>query len=373
MIDLKKFFLKEQQDTVFLLYVLLLLGMGLIMLYSASFPSAYYETGDAAYYFKHQLRYAILGVASMVIMSKFDYHYLRYFSAIIMVATFILLGAVRIPGIGVVRNNARRWLMIGGLSFQPSELAKLAIIIDFSASIARKKEYMKTFRYGIFPYLLRLAPVCFLIYREPHLSGAILVAGIGAALLFVGGIRWRWVVLGLGAVALFITALLNGWIDYNQSRIAMWHDPFIDASGAGYQLSQSIITIGSGGLLGLGLGQGRQKFRFLPEEHNDFIFAIVCEELGLIGATLIMAVFAVMIVRGYQIARAAKDRFGSLLAVGVTTHFAMQTFLNIAVVTGLFPTTGVSLPFFSFGGTALFGQLVEAGIVLSVSRLAEEK
>ena len=203
--------------------------------------------------------------------------------------------------------------------------------------------------------------------HEPHLSGAVLILGVGAALMLVGGINWAWVLGAMGAAAAFLYFALFV-VGYNTSRIQFWLNPWADAQNKGYQLSQSLITIGSGGLLGVGLGKSGQKFLFLPEEHNDFIFAIICEELGLIGATIIMLLFAALILRGYWIALHTRHRFGSLMVIGVTTLVAMQTFLNIAVVTGLLPTTGISLPFFSYGGTALCIQLAEMGLVLSVSR-----
>ena len=227
---------------------------------------------------------------------------------------------------------------------------------------------MRTTRYGILPYLLIMGVLAVLMMLEPHLSGTVLILGTGAALMLVGGIRWAWVGAALGFVGGVAALMLTGVIQYGQSRIAMWQNPFIDPRGEGYQLSQSLISIGSGGLLGVGLGKSRQKFLYLPEQHNDFIFAIICEELGLIGATIIMLLFAALILRGYWIALHTRDRFGCLLVVGVTTLIAMQTFLNIGVVTGLLPTTGISLPFFSYGGTALSIQLAEMGIVLSVSR-----
>ena len=227
---------------------------------------------------------------------------------------------------------------------------------------------MRTTRYGILPYLLILGVLAVLMLLEPHLSGTVLILGTGAVLMLVGGIHWAWVGAAISAVGAVAGLMITGVITYGQSRIAMWQNPFIDPRGEGYQLSQSLISIGSGGLLGVGLGKSRQKFLYLPEEHNDFIFAIICEELGLIGATIIMLLFAALILRGYWIALHARDRFGSLLVVGVTTLIAMQTFLNIGVVTGLLPTTGISLPFFSYGGTALSIQLAEMGIVLSVSR-----
>jgi len=358
-------------DLPFFLLVLLLTAIGLVMLLSASFPSAYYETdnNNPVYYFVRQGIFAVLGVAVMLLVSRINYQRLRGAAKGLMFITLILLVLVLIPGIGITRNNATRWLGVGSLlTFQPSEIAKLAVIIYFSDSISRKKDKMRTTRYGVLPYLLILGVLAVLMLMEPHLSGTVLIVGTGAVLMLVGGIRWIWVGIAAAGVGVVATLMMTGVIEYGQSRIAMWQNPFIDPQGAGYQLSQSLISIGSGGLLGVGLGKSRQKFLYLPEEHNDFIFAIVCEELGLIGASIIMLLFAALILRGYWIALHARDRFGSLLVVGITTVIAMQTFLNIGVVTGLLPTTGISLPFFSYGGTALCIQLAEMGVLLSVSR-----
>ena len=359
-------------DLPFCLLTLLLTAIGLVMLLSASFPSAYYETKnhDPTYYFVRQGIFAVMGVAAMFIIGKINYQRFRGIAKVLLFVSIILLALVIIPGnpLAVTRNNATRWLGVGELlTFQPSEIAKVAVVLYFSDSISRKKNQMQTFRYGILPYAILLVLTAGLVALEPHLSGALLILGVGAVLMLVGGINWGWVfgAMGLAGGALYFILFVIG---YNTSRIEMWHNPWADASDKGYQLSQSLITIGSGGLLGLGLGKGRQKFLYLPEEHNDFIFAIICEELGLIGATVIMILFAALILRGYWIALHARDRFGSLLVVGVTSLVAMQTFLNIAVVTGLLPTTGISLPFFSYGGTALSIQLAEMGIVLSVSR-----
>lgn len=355
-------------DLPFCFLVLLLTAVGLVMLLSASFPSAYYETGNATHYFIRQAAFAGMGVAVMFFVGRLNYQSFRPLARPALYVAIILLILVLIPGIGITRNNATRWLGVGELfTFQPSEIAKVAIVLYFSDSISRKKDKMRTARYGVAPYVIWIGLVAGLVALEPHLSGAILIAGAGAVLMLVGGIQWRWVLSAVGAAAglLYLVLFVIG---YNTSRIEMWFNPWQDAQGKGYQLSQSLITIGSGGLWGVGLGKSNQKFLFLPEEHNDFIFAIVCEELGLIGASIIMVLFAALILRGYWIALHARDRFGSLLAVGVTTLIAMQTFLNIGVVTGLLPTTGISLPFFSYGGTALSMQLAEMGIVLSVSR-----
>ena len=360
-------------DLPFCLLVLMLTAIGLVMLLSASFPSAYYETKDQnpLYYFIRQGIFAIMGIAAMFFIGKINYQRFRGAAKILLYLAIFLLILVIIPGnpIAVTRNNATRWLGVGSLfTFQPSEIAKVAVVVYFADSISRKKDKMRTTRYGILPYLLIMGVIAFLMMLEPHLSGTVLILGAGAVLMLVGGIRWIWVVAAAGFAGTIATLMMTGVIKYGQSRIAMWQNPFIDPRGDGYQLSQSLISIGSGGLLGVGLGKSRQKFLYLPEEHNDFIFAIVCEELGLIGAGIIMILFAALILRGYWIALHARDRFGSLLVVGVTTLIAMQTFLNIGVVTGLLPTTGISLPFFSYGGTALSMQLAEMGIVLSVSR-----
>ena len=360
-------------DLPFLVLVLLLTGIGLVMLLSASFPSAYYETDgkNPMSYFIRQGVFAIMGLAAMLLISKINYQRFRGLAQPLLFLSIILLVLVLIPHnpIAITRNNATRWLGIPGtsLQFQPSEVAKVAVVLYFSDSISKKKDRMRTFRYGILPYAIILVVLAALVGLEPHLSGAILIMGAGAVLMLVGGIHWGWVG-GAAAAAGGLLYVVLFVIGYNTSRIEMWHNPWADAQGKGYQLSQSLISIGSGGLLGVGLGRSRQKFLFLPEEHNDFIFAIVCEELGLIGTSIIMLLFAALILRGYWIALHARDRFGSLLVVGVTTLIALQTFLNISVVTGLLPTTGISLPFFSYGGTALSIQLAEMGIVLSVSR-----
>mgnify|MGYP000544704130 FL=1 len=359
-------------DLPFCLLVLMLMGIGLVMLLSASFPSAYYDNNDPIKYFRQQSVFAIAGVAGMFLIGKINYQRFRGAAKPLLYLSIVLLVLVIIPGnpIALTRNHATRWLGIRNTSFQfqPSEVAKMAVVLYFSDTISKKKDKMNTTRYGVAPYLLILGVLSVLMMLEPHLSGTVLILGAGAVLMLVGGINLTWVaaaVAGAGGVAFL---MFSGVIKYGQSRLAMWQNPWLDSQGDGYQLVQSLLSIGSGGLWGVGLGKSLQKFKYLPEEHNDFIFAIVCEELGLIGATVIMLLFAALILRGYWIALHARDRFGSLLVVGVTTLIAMQTFLNIGVVTGLLPTTGISLPFFSYGGTALMIQLAEMGIVLSVSR-----
>ena len=366
---------KGPVDLPFLVLVLMLTVIGLIMLFSASFPSAMNEYGDPTYYVRRQGAFAAAGIAAMLAMGKFNYQRLRGISTIALIGSMVLLACVLVPGLGFSEGGATRWLrlfLVAGPTYQPSEVAKLGIIIYFAATISQRKDRMRTFRYGILPYACILAVYAVLMLMEPHMSGCILLLGIGAVMMVVGGMQWGWIAAG-GALAggglymMLFTDLMEK-IGYNSSRIQTWRDPWWDAGDKSYQMAQSLIAIGSGGLLGVGLGKSRQKFMFLPEEHNDFIFAIVCEELGYIGAGLILVLFALLILRGYWIAIHARDRFGALLVVGVITQIGLQTFLNVAVVTGLIPATGISLPFFSYGGTALVIQLVEMGIVLSVSR-----
>lgn len=364
---------KGSMDIPFLLLTLLLTGIGLMMLFSASFPSAYYETGSAGYYFKRQAIFAAAGIVAMLVVGRFNYQRWRGAAKMLMVLAIFLLLLVIIPGVGITKNNATRWLGIDGvLTFQPSEIAKLAVIVYFADSISKKKERMRDLREGVLPYGVWLAVIAALMLLEPHLSGTILIVGTGAIMMAVGGMPAWLIGAGVGGVAAaawgFVALVDAGIISYGASRINMWHNPWLDSSDDGYQMVQSLIAIGSGGLLGTGLGKGRQKFLYLPEESNDFIFSTVCEELGLIGASLILLVFALLLLRGFWIALHARDRFGTLLVVGVMSHLGLQVFLNVAVVTGLVPATGISLPFFSYGGTALLLQLVEIGLVLSVSR-----
>ena len=357
-------------DTPFFLLVLLLLTMGVVMVLSASFPRAYYDPGNitggnAAYYFVRQLLFALLGTGVMLLASKLPMGFYRRYSFPFLAFALVLL--MLVPFVGVKVNGSRRWLGVGGLTLQPSELAKLAVILSFSVLICRMRGRMRTFRYGILPFGAILCAIVGLLVLEPHFSASIIIIAIGGVMLFLGGVRLGWFI-GAAIAAGSALAVLLAFFPYASSRITTWRDPFSSSSDEGYQIVQSLYSIGSGGLSGLGLGGSRQKFLYLPEEHNDFIFSIVCEELGLIGATIIMLLFAALILRGYWIALHARDRFGSLLAVGMTTFVGLQVFLNIGVVTGLLPATGISLPFFSYGGTALCIQLVEMGVVLSVSR-----
>ena len=355
-------------DLPFTALTLLLLTIGVVMVLSASYARAYYSasTGhNAAYYFMRQLGFALAGTAAMFVISRFPMEFYRRMSFPVLAAAIALLALV--PFIGVSQGDARRWIDLGFTTFQPSEIAKIAVILYFSALICKFKGAMGTFRYGILPFAAVLLIIVALLVLEPHFSAAIIIIAIGAAMLFLGGVKLGWFI-GVGAAALAGLAVIIAFFPYASGRISTWLDPFANTSGDGYQIVQSLYSIGSGGLFGLGLGQGRQTYMYLPEEHNDFIFAVVCEELGFAGAIAILLLFAALIVRGYYLALHMRDRFSFLVTAGITTLLAIQVILNVAVVTNLVPCTGISLPFFSYGGTALLIQLAEMGIILSASR-----
>jgi len=357
-------------DFPFLILVIVLMGIGLLMLFSASYATAYYEGQSSTYYFVRQAVFAVAGIAIMFIISFMDYRRFRVLSPLLLLVSIALLVLVLFIGKG--NFGEKRWISLGFIQFQPSEIAKVAVIFFFSSMISVNSEKMHTFRYGVLPYIAVLAVIGGLMFLEPHLSGAILIVGVGAALMFMGGTHWGWFAgaIGTGVVA---GAAAISFLDYARQRVQTWLDPFSDPRGDGYQIIQSLYAIGSGGALGLGFGNSRQKYLYLPEAHNDFIFAIVCEELGFIGAIIILSLFALLIIRGYWIALHARDKFGSLLAGGITTMIALQVVLNIGVVTGVLPVTGAALPFFSYGGTALLILLAEMGVVLSVSRYIPAK
>lgn len=354
-------------DIPFLILTLLLLCVGLIMLFSASYVDAIYNTKghDGAFYFKNQGMYALLGIVVMLVASRFNYHKLHYFALPLMVVSLLLLAAV-IP-FGVEHNGATRWLKIG-IEFQPSEIVKFALILCFASMITIwGPKRMRTFRYGILPFVAIIGVIALLLVKQPHLSATVIIGVTGIVMIFLGGANLAWLIsMGVAGVAGCVGLIFL--LPHAMARVKVWLDPFSDFRGDGWQGAQSLMAIGSGGFWGLGLGQGRQKHLFLPEPANDFIFSVVCEELGMVGAVLIMIVFAALIIRGFQIALRAPDRFGTLLVAGITTQIAVQTIFNMGVVTGLLPVTGAALPFFSYGGTSLLMLLGEVGIILGVSR-----
>lgn len=358
---------KGGMDVTFLIIVLTLLAFGLIMMFSASYAYAYYRFGDSFNFIKKQALFAVAGVFLMIVISHIDYHKLKKLAYPLYIFTLILLVVVLfMPPL----NGARRWIQIGEvLSIQPSEIMKFAIIILFALIISKNYKKMGTFVYGVVPFMIFFGIVAVLMMLEPHISGTLLIAVIALSLMFVGGTKYRYFFVLAGLIVLGVAAIvmIKG-VDYAMVRINGWLDPFHDTQDETYQTVQSLIAIGSGGFMGLGLGQSRQKYLFLPEPQNDFIFAIVCEELGFIGAAIIILLFLLFVYRGFSIAAKAPDKFGMLVAVGLTVQIGIQAMLNIAVVSNTIPNTGISLPFFSYGGSALFMQLCEMGVLLNISR-----
>ena len=363
--------LREQPspDVPFLVVLLALLSYGLIMLFSAGYAVALYRRGDAYTYIRPQLLFAALGAAAMYAASLVDYHVWHKLAWPVMGLSLILLVVVLFMP---EYNGCKRWIVLPGLgTLQPSEIAKFAVVLVFSHIISLNHDRMHSFAGGVLPFGLILGVVTVLMLLEPHLSGTLLILGIGAVLMFVGGTGLKWFVLaGVSGVAAIGAAvvIMPDLVPYAADRLNSWLDPFADPLGDGHQTIQSLYAIGSGGAAGLGLGNSRQKHLFVPEPQNDFIFSIVCEELGFVGACAVVGLFVLLLWRGITLAAHAPDRFGALLVVGFTVQVALQAVLNMAVVTNTIPNTGISLPFFSSGGTSLMMLLGEMGVVLSVSR-----
>jgi len=361
-------------DAVFFTVVIALLCFGLVMMYSAGSAWSQYYYGTDTYYLRRQAVFAVIGVALMIVLAHFDYTRLKkwYFLLGIWGATVAMLGAVLL--FGRTANGAQRWLEIPGIgSMQPSEVAKFTVVLMLAWFADRAGGRLKRFRsfgWSVLPPLLALGTIVPLVMLERHLSATVIIVVTAFVVIFNSEIHWGYLVgaLGLGGAGVAFAIKLNLFAEYATARIPVWKDPFIDPLGLGYQTIQSLYAISAGGIFGLGLGNSRQKQLYLPEAHNDYVFAIVCEELGMVGAIFVIALFALLIIRGFWIAMHSRDRFGALLVIGITTHVALQALLNIAVVTNAIPVTGVSLPFFSYGGSSLVMLLAEMGVVLSVSK-----
>lgn len=359
-------------DVPFLAVLLALLCYGLLMLFSAGYAVALYRRGDAYTYIRPQLLFAALGLAAMYAASLIDYHIWHKLAwPVLGVSLALLVVVLFMPEY----NGCKRWIVLPGLgTLQPSEIAKFAVVVVFAHIISLNHDRMRTFSAGVLPFALILGAVAVLMLLEPHLSGTVLILAIGAVLMFVGGTGLQWFALagglGAGAIAAAVIALPQ-LVPYAAGRLASWRDPFADPLGEGHQTIQSLYAIASGGLAGLGLGNSRQKYLYVPEPQNDFIFSILCEELGFAGAALAVGLFLLLLLRGVSIAVRARDKFGALLVVGFVVQVVLQAVLNIAVVTNTIPNTGISLPFFSSGGTSLLMLLGEMGVVLSVSRQAD--
>ena len=363
-------------DFVLFITVLIMLAFGVIMVLSASSPSALSESGNSYAYVTTQAVSAILGIILMLIISKIDYKFYAKFYKIAYWFSIVILLAVLIPGVGKSSGGATRWInLMGVTTFQPSEIVKIALIVFYAVFLSKNKEKLGRFGAGfITPFLIVVPIIAILIFVQSHLSVCVVIILVISVMMLIAGTKLRYFltcgVLGAtgGLGGLYLIAKITGEGMYRLSRITAFMDPWADAKGTGWQIIQSLYAIGSGGLFGVGLGNSTQKYLYLPEPHNDFIFAVLAEELGFIGCLLVIILFAIFIWRGILISMKAKDMFGSLLAVGITSQIGIQAIINIAVVTSSMPNTGMPLPFFSYGGTALLILLCSVGILLNISR-----
>lgn len=358
-----------QIDFVLFATIMLLVSIGVVMVYSASSYYSAFKLNDPEFYLKKQLLWACIGSVFMVIAIKIDYHIIKKYTGIIMIFTVILLLAVlAFPPI----NGAKRWIQLGFASFQPSEIAKYAIVLYMAKSLDLKGEKVKKFFYGVCPYLLVSGFYAGLILLEPNLSIASVIMIVTVVILFAVGARFMHM-FGIGAALIAAVGVLTITAPYRLKRLMSFTNPWIDSQGDGYQLVQSLLALGSGGVTGSGIGQSRQKCLYIPEPHTDFIFSIIAEELGLIGAAFIIILFMIFVWRGIKTAVTAKDIYGTILGIGITSVIAVQAIINIAVVTGSMPVTGVPLPFISYGGSALVFNMFAMGILLNVSRQTTNK
>ena len=354
-------------DFPFLILLLLLLTVGLTMLYSASYAQSEYDSGYtvSTRYLQKQAVCAALGLGCMAVFSRIPARvWLRLAWPLYGISIVLLLSVLVI---GEEVNGARRWINLAGLQFQPSEIAKFTMILMFARLTKGFGPDAKQFRYGVLGFGSALLGILVPLALEKHLSAIMLMGMVAVVMMFVAGTNMKWILAGIGGAIVFVVIYIT-FMGYAGDRVTAWLNPESDPGDTGYQILQSLYAIGSGGLFGLGFGKSRQKYLYLPFQYNDYIFAVICEELGLVGALLIIALFSAMILRGYWIALRAADRFSTVLAAGLITLIAVQTVLNLGVVTNLLPSTGIALPFFSYGGTALAVNLGEMGIVLSISR-----
>ncbi len=359
-------------DYPFLILVLLALAVGLAMLYSASYAQSEYDTGyvSSTRYLQKQAICAVIGLVAMAVFSRLPAELWYRLAWPLYGISILLLLSVLVVGESV--NGARRWINVAGIQFQPSELAKFTMILLFGRLTRQFGSRAETFRYGVLGFGMAMLGILVPLALEKHLSAIMLMGMVGVVMMFVAGTRAKWLLAGAAGAGVFVLIYVS-FMGYAGDRITAWLHPERDPGDTGYQILQSLYAIGSGGLFGLGYGKSRQKYLYLPFQYNDYIFAVICEELGLVGALGIIALLSALILRGYWIALHARDRFSTVLAAGLVTLIAVQTVLNLGVVTNLLPSTGISLPFFSYGGTALAVNLGEMGIVLSISRYRNER
>lgn len=368
----RRFPAEESIDYIFLILVLLALAVGLTMLYSASSAQSRYDTGyrSATRYLQKQALCAAIGLVAMAAFSRIPARFWYRLAWPLYGLSIALLLSVLVIGQSV--NGARRWINLGGIQFQPSEVAKFTMILMFARLTRNYGARAEKFRFGVLGFGTAMLGILIPLALEKHLSAILLMGMVGVVMMFVAGTRARWLLAGAGAAAVFVVVYVS-LMGYAGDRITAWLHPERDPGDTGYQILQSLYAIGSGGLFGLGFGKSRQKYLYLPFQYNDYIFAVICEELGFFGAAAIVMLLSALILRGYWIALHAQDRFSTVLASGLVTLIAVQAVLNLGVVTNLLPSTGIALPFFSYGGTALAVNLGEMGIVLSISRHRGER
>ena len=369
-------FLNNPVDFTLVITTLLLLAIGLVMVLSASSPTSLQKSGNSYEFFVKQLFFAILGLVGMYIASKVDYRIYQRFYKQAWIASIVLLLAVLL--IGSDAKGAKRWIDLGFTTFQPSEIVKFFMIVFYAGILVQNRNELGKFWKGLVKHVLYLVPIIILLLLEPHLSTSMVIIITCCVMMIMAGCKfWQFLLSGIAAVGgigsiatalYFVNEKFQEKFQYIVTRIITFTDPWQDATGDGWQVIQSLYAIGSGGLFGTGLGDSKQKYLYLSEPHNDFIFAVLAEELGFVGCVLVFVLFAVFIWRGILIAMKAPDMFGSLVAIGITTLVGVQVIINVAVVTSSMPVTGMQLPFFSYGGTALFLLLCEVGVLLSISR-----
>jgi len=359
-------------DGILLVLVFVLVTVGIVMVYSASFKFAAERHGSGDYFLKRQLVFAALGILAMMGLMRFDYRVLRERKAVygILLGILLLLVLVLIPGIGVEVNGTRRWMRLGPLNVQPAELAKFGVILFLARSLVEKRDRIRTFEFGFLPHILIPGVFALMILAQPDFGNAVIVGAIAMIMMFAAGVRWRYLT-GLGLAGLAGVAALVAVSPYRLKRVMVFLNPWEDPQGSCYQIVQSLIAFGSGGLFGKGLGEGRQKLFYLPELHTDFIFSNVGEELGLAGVLVMMILFVLLIYRAFRIALLAPDRFGTMLGFGIASLLALQVTINMGVVMSILPTKGLVLPFISYGGSSLLVSLGMVGILLSISSRSE--
>jgi cell division protein FtsW len=360
---------KTTPDFILILTALSLLSIGIIIVYSASAQLGQFRFGDSFFFAKRQLLFGGVGIIAMFFVMQIDYWVWRTYAKVLLIICFILLIIVLIPGVGLQRGGAQSWLGIGAFSIQPSEFMKLGLIAFLAKYLSENQKKITSFKKGLVPSLSFVVAAFGLIMLQPDLGTGAVLVGTCVVMIFVSGARIaHFAFFGLIGLAGFVVLIISA--SYRMKRITSFMDPWSDPTGAGYQIIQSFFALGPGGLLGLGLGQSRQKFGYLPEPQTDFIFAILAEELGFIGGTVVILLFCLLLWRGVRIALGAPDLYGSLLAVGIMGMVVIQVIINIGVVTGLMPVTGITLPFLSYGGSSLTLMLVALGILLNISRYA---